>query len=457
MLGALSWLLQAPERLLRPSTRREGLHAAMSDCRRFVFLGWTMYETGTAQWELCDLSCPVTLIAERSIDAIKQRTFSRAERTQGLSHFNMSKNMCSAFFVAILAVACLVPGVVGDAQISFGMTYSGDGTYYGDRTRGFGHCSFHFHGFGNSAGYVGTPLAINAAQYSGTSICGLCVQYRGVGQGLGGNPVSTAWQPGFICDECPECRFGDLDQQMGGDGRWKVEWYPMQCPVGSTTFKFGFQGGNPWYKKMMVANARVPLSNVRLWQDGAWVQLIKTIDNYWEYHGDTNRAWNPCAKIEVTSILGDKVTDTVCCSSGTCEGKAQFPCRGDLPSSDCASKGPGKINVGGIGRAGDGYNNNQQKPTPKQTVAGAITGTAATVTASYSMQAGGGRDMATARVASNKSAVKILQKGEQCGGTGFNCANFGDGACQDKKFAKVYCAKGLKCKRNDAKWWGCSQ
>jgi hypothetical protein len=41
------------------------------------------------------------------------------------------------------------------------------GTYYGYRTRGFGHCSFHFHGFGTSQGYAGTPLAINAKQYTG--------------------------------------------------------------------------------------------------------------------------------------------------------------------------------------------------------------------------------------------------------------------------------------------------
>lgn len=172
------------------------------------------------------------------------------------------------------------------------------GTYYGDRKRGFGHCSFHFHGFGDSKGYVGTPLAINAAQYKGTAVCGLCVKYRGTGVGLGYNPISTAWQPGFICDECPECRFGDLDKQMNGDGRcvdrvdreccwragpaaselavlqlhsrvralarapgltlcaslcrWRIEWYAVQCPVGDSTFRYGFQRGNAWYRKMMV-------------------------------------------------------------------------------------------------------------------------------------------------------------------------------------------------------------
>jgi hypothetical protein len=63
--------------------------------------------------------------------------------------------------------------------------------------------------------------------------------------------------------------------------------FPVQCPVGSSTFRYGYQGGNPWYRKMMVANARVPVRNVQMMQGGAWKPLTKTIDNYWEFHGDT--------------------------------------------------------------------------------------------------------------------------------------------------------------------------
>jgi expansin (peptidoglycan-binding protein) len=55
----------------------------------------------------------------------------------------------------------------------------------------------------------------------------------------------------------------------------------VQCPVGSSTFRYGYQGGNPWYRKMMVANARVPVRNVQMWRDGKWNQLTRTIDNYW--------------------------------------------------------------------------------------------------------------------------------------------------------------------------------
>lgn len=57
--------------------------------------------------------------------------------------------------------------------------------------------------------------------------------------------------------------------------------FPVQCPVGSSTFRFGYQGGNPWYRKMMVANARVPVRNVQISIGGSWSPLTKTIDNYW--------------------------------------------------------------------------------------------------------------------------------------------------------------------------------
>jgi hypothetical protein len=53
-------------------------------------------------------------------------------------------------------------------------------------------------------------------------------------------------------DQCPECGFGSIDLQTNGDGRWKVEWEPVQCPVGNAPLKYGYQGGNPYYKKLQV-------------------------------------------------------------------------------------------------------------------------------------------------------------------------------------------------------------
>lgn len=60
----------------------------------------------------------------------------------------------------------------------------------------------------------------------------------------------------------------------------------------------------------------MPVKSVAVWEGGVWKGLVATIDNYFEYHGDSGKVWAPCAKVQITSILGDTVEDSVCCSSG---------------------------------------------------------------------------------------------------------------------------------------------
>lgn len=43
---------------------------------------------------------------------------------------------------------------------------------------------------------------------------------------------------------------------QNGDGRWQINWYPVQCNVTNTPFYYSFQGSNTWYLKMQVANTR---------------------------------------------------------------------------------------------------------------------------------------------------------------------------------------------------------
>ncbi len=56
------------------------------------------------------------------------------------------------------------------------------------------------------------------------------------------------------------CRTGALDQASPGDGRWTILWTPVQCPVGvgraASPFFYSFQGSNPWYLKLQIANTR---------------------------------------------------------------------------------------------------------------------------------------------------------------------------------------------------------
>lgn len=92
---------------------------------------------------------------------------------------------------------------------------------------------------------------------------------------------------------------------------------------------------------------------------GAWQELIKTIDNHHELHATEPEVWTNggCARVRVTSILGDSVEDSLCCKQGTCAGKAQLPCR----TSNCA----GALSVAGSapstsGGASQGDNSNKR-------------------------------------------------------------------------------------------------
>lgn len=42
----------------------------------------------------------------------------------------------------------------------------------------------------------------------------------------------------------------------------------------------------PTHDRLQVANARVPVSKVEIMRGGSWQQLVGTIDNYHEYHGE---------------------------------------------------------------------------------------------------------------------------------------------------------------------------
>ena len=71
-------------------------------------------------------------------------------------------------------------------------------------------------------------------------------------------PAPHAWGPRHRRG-APQCA-GALDQASPGDGRWTILWTPVQCPVGvgrtASPFFYSFQGSNPWYLKLQIANTR---------------------------------------------------------------------------------------------------------------------------------------------------------------------------------------------------------
>ena len=100
----------------------------------------------------------------------------------------------------------------------------GDGTFYGSGGAGDrGACMLR-------PGFNGVPVtcAINPNDYHDGNSCGKCIKLTGKGQGAGMTPI---FGPVFatIDNLCPECKDGDVDLGLGGDGRWRVQWDFISC------------------------------------------------------------------------------------------------------------------------------------------------------------------------------------------------------------------------------------
>lgn len=109
--------------------------------------------------------------------------------------------------------------------------FSGDGTFYGAGGNGAQGACMLQPGFNG----VGTTVAINQAQFEGGNACGKCVRITGKGEGLGMTPIMGPIYA-TIDNLCPECKHGDIDMGLAGDGRWKIDWEYVSC---------GEAGGQP--------------------------------------------------------------------------------------------------------------------------------------------------------------------------------------------------------------------
>jgi expansin (peptidoglycan-binding protein) len=277
------------------------------------------------------------------------------------------------------------------------------GTYYGDNGA-YGTCSFS----NSDAQYLpwaaGTSfrVAMDSPLFFNSQTCGMCIAMRGTGPGSGGisshnlhdtemerylvvkrtssiavevyrsstcqdikmhlsvagDPIPLTTQYVLVSNLCPECKSGDLDQEKAGDGRWEIEWYPVQCAVGNTPFVYSFQGSNPYYIKMQISNhrhahpccsqllpcmllhnqwphcqpksrhqmnhecmgvahGRVPVLSVQWFFSGTWYDMNRVGDNYFVIQAINDQALILPAQVKITSIFGDTVIDTVATSSPT--------------------------------------------------------------------------------------------------------------------------------------------
>ena len=100
------------------------------------------------------------------------------------------------------------------------VAYNGDLTFYGAGGNGVnGACQIHV---------SGNTVAINPYQYENGAACGKCILVQPSSTGLGMTPIL---EPIFatIDNLCPECKHGDVDLGLGGDGRWQSSWEFVNC------------------------------------------------------------------------------------------------------------------------------------------------------------------------------------------------------------------------------------
>jgi hypothetical protein len=129
----------------------------------------------------------------------------------------------SSLLVLVLALAASAASSAS-AGIAVGQSFVGEATYYGQGNDNRGACG----GNGKPTGPGGiTTVAINSQQWEGGANCGFCLEGRGTGVGAGATPVGKFFVA--VNNLCPECKYGDIDFALNGDGRWKVEWKRVDC------------------------------------------------------------------------------------------------------------------------------------------------------------------------------------------------------------------------------------
>ena len=120
--------------------------------------------------------------------------------------------------------------------INYVRTFNGDGTFYGGDATLDGTNSCLLQPNFNS---IINTVAINREQYENGASCGKCVSVN-LELDSNGNPIGLGVKPlpfhiiATVNNECPECKFGDLDfgyinNGESYDGRWSIQWEWVDC------------------------------------------------------------------------------------------------------------------------------------------------------------------------------------------------------------------------------------
>ncbi|XP_045215076.2 uncharacterized protein LOC123565273 [Mercenaria mercenaria] len=211
---------------------------------------------------------------------------------QKMEILNINSYCFIVYFLLLLSSASAINDV-GILNLYKTVSY-GDGTYYGNKQGG--SCTLNVPHLPPVASRVDRLVALNAPQMFGSSACGMCLRVNGSGQGLGHSPITGSYIV-YVKDICPECKPGDVDFAVEGDGRWKVSMKAVQCPVAGL-IEYKLQGSNNYYIKLQIRNDRIPTTTLRMFQPihNTWTEMFRTRDGYWEFPRNDNRIDKPIAR-----------------------------------------------------------------------------------------------------------------------------------------------------------------
>jgi len=176
------------------------------------------------------------------------------------------------------------------------VTKSGEGTYYA--ADGSGAC-----GFAPASGGPLLVAAMNAPDWAGSGVCGMCARVTGP---LGEVTVR-------IVDLCPECQTGDLDLSPEAfdriaehaAGRVPITWIEVPCDVGGPLVYHFKDGSNQWWTAIQIREHRHRIASLAVEQNGAWTDIERLDYNYFVIE---NLGPGPYS-LRVTDVHGQEVTD----------------------------------------------------------------------------------------------------------------------------------------------------
>lgn len=201
--------------------------------------------------------------------------------------------------------------------------YRGEGTYYG--ATGAGNCSF------DPSPQDLMVAAMNAPQYANSEVCGACVRAKG--------PKGTV--DVRIVDQCPECKFGDLDFSLEAfikiadqiAGRVPIEWEFIPCPVGGNiSFRYK-EGSSQWWIGIQVRNHRYAIKKLEYKnRSGQFVSIPREHYNYFVASSgiDEDKQQTGPYHFRITDIHGQEIEETNIPfrQNQIITGRTQFPfCR----------------------------------------------------------------------------------------------------------------------------------